>query len=50
MRDVTGGAGGGAKRNHLLILPTFYLKFLRSQIPKAQKDTDHLTVFFALLG
>jgi len=32
------------------ILPTFYSKLLRKQIPKAQKNTDNLTVFFVLLG
>ena len=29
---------------------TFYLKLLRAQIPKAQKDKGELTVFFTLLG
>jgi len=32
------------------ISPTFYEQLLHAQIPKAQKDTDDLTVFFALLG
>jgi hypothetical protein len=32
------------------ISPTFYELLLRAQLPKAQKDTDDLTVFFALLG
>jgi len=32
------------------ISPTFYKKLLRAQIPEAQKETDGLTVFFALLG
>jgi len=29
---------------------TIYKQLLLVQIPKAQKDTDELTVFFALLG
>jgi len=29
-----------------LILPMFYEQLLHKQIPKAQKDTDDLTVFF----
>jgi len=32
------------------ISPTFYAQLLRSQIPKALKDTYDLTIFFALLG
>jgi len=32
------------------ISPTFYSKLLLAHIPKAQKRTDSLTVFFALLG
>jgi len=32
------------------ISPTFYEQLLRVQIPKTQKDTDDLTVFFSLLG
>ncbi len=32
------------------ISPTFYSKFLHAKIPKAQKDTDNLTVFFLLLA
>ncbi len=32
------------------ISPMFYDQLLRPKIPKAQKDTDDLTVFFALLG
>jgi len=28
----------------------FYVQHLRAQIPKVQKDTEDLTVFFALLG
>jgi hypothetical protein len=30
--------------------PLFYKQFLCKKIPKVQKDTDNLTVFFALLG
>jgi len=33
-----------------LISPTFYDQLSRSKIPKAQKDTYDLTVFFVLLG
>jgi len=32
------------------ILSMFHAKFLHAQIPKAQKKTDSLTVFFMLLG
>jgi len=32
------------------ISSTFYVQLLRPQIPKAQKDTDDLTVFFTLSG
>jgi hypothetical protein len=32
------------------ILPTFYEQLLRTQIPKVQKNTVKLSVFFALLG
>jgi len=32
------------------ISTTFYEQLLRAKIPKAQKDTDDLTVFFAHLG
>jgi len=32
------------------ISSTFYVQLLRLQIPKAQKDTDDLTVFFTLSG
>ncbi len=32
------------------ISSTFYVQLLRSQIPKALKDTDDLTVFYTLLG
>jgi hypothetical protein len=33
-----------------LISPTFYSELLCGQIPKVQKETDDLTVIFALLG
>jgi len=33
-----------------LVSSTFYEKLFRAQIPKAQKDTDGLNVFSALLG
>jgi len=41
-----------SKKKHFgSISPTFYELLLRApQFPKAQKDTDDLTVFFALLG
>jgi len=32
------------------ISPTFYAQILHAQIPKEQKKTDGLTVFFELLG
>ncbi len=32
------------------ISSTFYVQLLRLQIPKAQKDTDDLTVFFHAFG
>jgi hypothetical protein len=32
------------------ISPTFYVQLFCVQIPKAQKNTDSETVFFALLG
>jgi len=32
------------------ISSTFNIQLLRTQIPKAYKDTDDLTVFFTLLG
>jgi len=32
------------------ILPTFYKQLLLPQIPKVQKDTVDMTVFFVLLG
>ncbi len=35
---------------HGSISPTFYERLLRSQIPKAEKMTDYLTLFFARLG
>jgi len=43
---------GSIVRFHYLgsISPIFYTKLFCRQIPKAQKDTDDLTVFFALLG
>ncbi len=34
----------------MAISSTFYEQLLRTQIPKAQKDTDELTVFFMLSG
>jgi len=36
--------------DHVSISSTFYVQLLRTQIPKVQKDTDDLTVFFTLLG
>jgi len=35
---------------HGSISPTFYANLLNAKVPKAQKDTDDLTVIFALLG
>jgi len=32
------------------ISSTFYVQLLHAQIPKVQKDTNELTVFFTLLG
>jgi len=32
------------------ISPTFYAQLLRGQIPKRQKDTDDLTVFYGAFG
>jgi len=36
--------------NQVSISPTVYEQLLHPQIPKAQKDTNDLTIFFALLG
>jgi len=46
------GAGSALRdvSQQVSILPIFCEQFLRAQIPKAQKNTDSLTVFFVLLG
>jgi hypothetical protein len=37
-------------RNHVAILPTFYVQLLHMQIPKAQKIQSSCQSLFALLG
>jgi len=51
---MDGGYGAPGKTimhtGHESISSTFYAQVLHALIPKMQKKTDGLTVFFALLG